>query len=54
MNLQIGDTIQCASDEDMIRTSEELAKCGYFTDWLNIKEEPPRRYILTVLGKDKG
>lgn len=48
--LKIGDTIQCACDLDMIATHEELAKCGIWSDWLNIQEPPPRRFLLTITG----
>lgn len=51
--LNVGDTIQCSCDIEMIMISEQLAKEGIQSDWLNIKEEPPRRYILTITGKDK-
>lgn len=51
--LQVGDTIQCSCDIEMVMISNELAKEGIQSDWLNIKEEPPRRWILTITGKDK-
>lgn len=52
--LQVGDTIQCSCDIEMIMISNELAKEGYQSDWLNIKEPAPRRYILTITVVDKN
>lgn len=51
---KVGDTIQCSCDIEMIMISNELAKEGYQSDWLNIKEPAPRRYILTITGVDKN
>lgn len=47
--LKVGDTIQCASDLDMIYTSEALAKEGVFTDWLDVQKPGKERYKLTVM-----
>lgn len=52
--LKIGDTIQCANDEDMINTSEALAKEGIFTDWPYIAEPGKKRNLLVVTGVEEN
>lgn len=51
--MKVGDTIQCANDEDMIKTSEALAKEGIFTDWPFIKEPGKKRFLLVVTGVEE-
>lgn len=51
--MKVGDTIQCANDEDMIKTSEALAKEGIFTDWPFIKEPGKKRFMLVVTGVEE-
>jgi len=52
--LKIGDTIQCADDEDMVRVSTELAKEGIFTDWPYITEPGKKKNLLVVTGVEDG
>lgn len=53
-DLKIGDTIQCHDKEDMLSTHAELMKNGVYCDWNNIKDEPPLKWRLTVVGFDKS
>lgn len=48
--LKVGDTIQCADEEDMLKAHNELAKEGIYTDWLDIAETGKIKWRLTVVG----
>lgn len=51
--LKIGDTIQCHDEKDMLSTHANLMKNGVWCDWLDIKEQPPKKWRLTITGFDK-
>ena len=51
--LKFGDRIICADLDDMIITSSRLAKAGIKTDWLDIKEDGPEKFTLTVVGVEE-
>ena len=50
-NLQIGDTIICNSQDDMIDTMMELAQAGIETDFVYGDEE---KYKLVVTDIEEG
>ena len=45
--LQVGDTVECANVDDMIRASSELERMGIHTDW-DPSEIVRKKYILHV------
>lgn len=50
MELQKGDTIECANADDMINTMNELAKEGVCTDFL-CEKDGVKGFWLEVKGK---
>lgn len=48
--LKVGDTIRCSNENEMIEISIELQKEGIWADWLNIKDQPPKKWTLTITG----
>lgn len=47
--MEVGDKIQCANDEDLIKTMNELAKEGIETDFDYSWEKP--RLIVTAIDQ---
>lgn len=52
--LKIGDTIQCHDEKGLLSVHAELMRCGVYSDWLDIKEDAPKKWTLTVTGFEKG
>ena len=50
-NLQIGDTITCSNQDDMIDTMMELAQAGIETDFVYGDKE---KYKLVVIDIEEG